>query len=345
MSRSPQPYLPLASHVSATSFSLQFVCLSLHRSQDLPTFTICWLQVLSFVLWHRILERPPQMPSWRSTALNRPTFLLQLFLVNFQRSWNCFLVNAMSSKLKAFSILAKKIREVYLGWSAGRQMLAIPCNFLARSIHRHFFPLLRLMSHSDHLLHAKNKSCIFWTPAKKRCKITNNGMWLNSTVHLHSNMLLGWKYSIPRNHFWTDLTYLLQVQENVYDTLLLLVLFSINVSGDGNSPLPSQCARPDGAAWPKKQKRVWPPPSPLPLPPASAYITVWTPVQVESVRLDLARRYLLQSLSEGTPQGQPVWGWMKIKEWGELCSVLRRRISLKGVLLLRHSFKPPAQLC
>ena len=170
----------------------------------------------------------------------------------------------MSVKLKAFSILAKKIREVYLGWSAGRQMLAIPCNFLARSIHRHFFPLLRLMSHSDHLLHAKNKSCIFWTPAKKRCKITNNGMWLNSTVHLHSNMLLGWKYSIPRNHFWTDLTYLLQVQENVYDTLLLLVLFSINVSGDGNSPLPSQCARPDGAAWPKKQKRVWPqPPSDL----------------------------------------------------------------------------------
>ena len=165
MSRSPQPYLPLASHVSATPFSLQFVCLSLHRSQDFPTFTICWLQVLSFVLWHRILERPPQMPSWRSTALNRPTFLLQLFLVNFQRSWNCFLVNAMSSKLKAFSILAKKIREVYLGWSAGRQMLAIPCNFLARSIHRHFFPLLRLMSHSDHLLHAKNISCIFWKPA------------------------------------------------------------------------------------------------------------------------------------------------------------------------------------
>ena len=69
----------------------------------------------------------------------------------------------------------------------------------------------------------------------------------------------------------------------------------------------------------------------LPLPPASAYITVWTPVQVESVRLDLARRYPLQSLSEGTPQGQPVWGWMKIKGWGELCSVLRRRVSLKGV--------------
>ena len=107
--------------------------------------------------------------------------------------------------------------------------------------------------------------------------------------------------------FWTDLTYLLQVQENVCDTLLLLVLFSINVSGDGNSPLPSQRARPDGAAWPKKQKRVWPPPIPLPLPPASAYITVWTPVQVESLRLDLARRYLLQSLSEGTPQGQPVY--------------------------------------
>ena len=72
------------------------------------------------------------------------------------------------------------------------------------------------------------------------------------------------------------------------------------------------------------------------LPPASAYITVWTPVQVESVRLDLARRYLLQSLSEGTPQGQPVWGWMKIKEWGELCSVLRRRVSLK-VLNRQHS--------
>ena len=104
MSRSPQPYLLLASHVSATSFSLQFVCLSLHRSQDLPTFTICWLQVLSFVLWHRILERPPQMPSWRSTALNRPILFrpqLKLFSVNFQRSWNCFLVNVVSVKLKA----------------------------------------------------------------------------------------------------------------------------------------------------------------------------------------------------------------------------------------------------
>ena len=141
MSRSPQPYLPLASHVSVTPFSLQFVCLSLHRSQDFPTFTICWLQVLSFVLWHRILERPPQMPSWRSTALNRPTFLLQLFLVNFQRSWNCFLVNAMSSKLKAFSILAKKIREVYLGWSAGRcsQFLAISSLALFTAISSHFY--------------------------------------------------------------------------------------------------------------------------------------------------------------------------------------------------------------
>ena len=77
----------------------------------------------------------------------------------------------MSSKLKAFSILAKKIREVYLGWSAGRQMLAIPCNFLARSIHRHFFPLLRLMSHSDHLLHAKNKSCISGHRPKKDAKL------------------------------------------------------------------------------------------------------------------------------------------------------------------------------
>ena len=52
--------------------------------------------------------------------------------------------------------------------------------------------------------------------------------------------------------------------ENVCGMLLLLVLFSINVSGDGNSPLPSQCARPDGAVWPKKQKRVWPPPIPPP---------------------------------------------------------------------------------
>ena len=33
-----------------------------------------------------------------------------------------------------------------LSWLVGRQMLAIPCNFLARFIHRHFFPLLRLMS-------------------------------------------------------------------------------------------------------------------------------------------------------------------------------------------------------
>lgn len=142
MSRSPQPYLPLASHVSVTPFSLQFVCLSLHRSQDFPTFTICWLQVLSFVLWHRILERPPQMPSWRSTALNRPTFLLQLFLVNFQRSWNCFLVNAMSSKLKAFSILAKKSgKSILVGRPAGRcsQFLAISSLALFTAISSHFY--------------------------------------------------------------------------------------------------------------------------------------------------------------------------------------------------------------
>ena len=251
------------------------------------------------------------MPSWRSTALNRPIFCryLKLFLVNFQRSWNCFLVNVMSAKLKAFSILAKKIREVYLGWSAGRcsQFLAISSLALFTAISSHFYawcPILTTFftpricfvfsGHQPTFLLKKNaKLQIMGCDSIQQCNYIQICFWGENKVF--------------QEIIFEQTSHIYCKYRKMYAIhCCYLSYFPSTSPGTATRPSPASVHGLMGQRG-RKSKNESGLPHPLPLPPASAYITVWTPVQVESLRLDLARRYLLQSLSEGTPQGQPVY--------------------------------------
>ena len=184
----------------------------------------------------------------------------------------------MSAKLKAFSILAKKIREVYLGWSASRQMLAIPCNFLARSIHRHFFPLLRLMSHSDHLPHAKNMFCLFWTPAKVliKKKMPNYKEWdvtqFNSATTL--TYAFGVKIKYSKISFFEQTSHIYCKYRKMYAIYCCsLSNFPSTSPGTATRPSPASVHGLMGQRG-RKSKNESGLPHPIPLPPASAYITV-----------------------------------------------------------------------
>ena len=119
MSRSPQPYLPLASHVSATPFSLQFVCLSLHRSQDLPTFTICWLQVLSLVRWQSISRKTTSNAILKVHCTKSPYFFVTTIFGKFSKK-----LKLLSRKCDVFEIESilnsSKKNPGSLSWLVGR---------------------------------------------------------------------------------------------------------------------------------------------------------------------------------------------------------------------------------
>ena len=176
----------------------------------------------------------------------------------------------MSAKLKAFSILAKKIR---LSWLVGQQMLAIPCNFLARSIHRPFFPLLRLMSHSDNLFHAKNMFCIFWTPAnvliKKKAKLQIMGC--DSIQQCNYIYICFWS----KNKVFQEI--IIEYTSHIYCKYrkmyaiccCYLSYFPSTSPGTATRPSPASVHGLMGQRGRKSKNE-----SGLPLPPASAYITV-----------------------------------------------------------------------
>ena len=286
-----------------------FVVCILHLLQHLNAFTLCLLQI-KILWWISIFSKyhlkcHPEGKTCRDQTPPSP----QLWM-SVNQNWACIVQKSFLKrsieKLKLFS----RSCDVLENWKHSRVYLGLVpdgCNSLQ------FPPLFNTVSPPTFTAHVP-----FWPPSSPPTVFCESFIFSGDQPRLLSKLMptcknteallnafltqrwLSEKLIFPYNTIFGDqknttqrptrsplhLDFILKIEKRKTGNwessgLVTCLIFHQRLRGSTALPAPHSVHALMGHG-PQKQKRVWPPRSPPPTP-ASAYITVWTPVQVLSV--------------------------------------------------------------